>query len=839
MIGKMGAAGECRDRLRDARFAIGALFWLLLAALAPVLAQTVAPTPGPRAQIEATRLELNQIDAALQRETLNDQRLTELRQRLEPLIATNAEIIQREAPRADEIKARIEQLGPAPDAAKGQTESAEVAQDRAEQNRLFREADETLRLAKAQALRLEQVSQAIADRKRANFTREILAQHPPVVSPWLWLDLAKALPTDLRALQFLTTQWLETIVQNLEWYEALIILLIIGLAIAGRGYARRWVATGSFHEETLSDDGEEPTRLQKALLALRMMLLNLVVPAAFLALVDVLFEFFGLLPGRAASVFEQMLIAVAIIGVMNGLSGAVLAPTRPRWRLVALDDHKALACFRMIQKVTIILALYRVLEAVNSAIVASLPLSLVTRGVFAGVIALLLARGLQRVFVKGGSAEDEEEKARLSLLPVRLGVWTALVVILGAALTGFIPLAIFLVGQLAWLTALALVGVLAFALVEELIGTGLGSQGALGRRVREATGLAASSLDQASVLGAGLARLLLIIALSFVALAPWGVDSSNFIGSLRAAFFGFQVGGVTISLAAIVLAIILFAIGYALTRAIQNWLDTRYLPQTALDPGLQNSIRTIFGYIGIVLAAAFALSQLGLSLDKLTIVAGALSVGIGFGLQSIVGNFVSGLILLWERPIRVGDWVVVGEEQGTVKRINVRSTEVQTFDRATLIIPNSEFISGRVKNWVHSDRTARVIIPVNVEYESDPQKVEAVLLEAANAHREVLSEPKPAVIFKNLGESGLDFELRCFVDVDAMLTTRSELLFDIFRRLKEAGLSVPYPTRRLEISNLPPMIDPRLLAEGGWMQETAAPRAASPKPAKTGTERTP
>jgi len=157
----------------------------------------------------------------------------------------------------------------------------------------------------------------------------------------------------------------------------------------------------------------------------------------------------------------------------------------------------------------------------------------------------------------------------------------------------------------------------------------------------------------------------------------------------------------------------------------------------------------------------------------------------------------------------VGDWIVVGDEQGTVKRINVRSTEILTFDRASVIIPNSEFISGRVKNWVHSDRTARIMIPVGVDHSADPAQVQKLLMDAALAHIEVMSEPKPMVIFKNLGENGLDFELRCFTDVDSMATTRSDLLFDIYRRLQQAGVLLSAPTRKLEIMNLPPMVDPR------------------------------
>jgi len=764
-----------------------------------------------RGQIESGRLELTQIEAALQRETLDDARLADLKGRLEPIGITAGEIIAQEQGRADEIKARIEQFGPVPDAAKGQSESADVARDRAEQQRLWQEADETLRLARAMNVRIEQIGQAIADRRRANFTREILAQHASIASPLLWLDISRALPGDVRALTFLARQWGETVLGNLDAYEGIILVfLLIGVA-ALLPRARLWVKSGSITGR-FAEQEEAPTRLARAMLALRMLVLSTLLPSLGLMLLYKLLQNFALLPGRVDGVVEALLTNLAFIAFMNGLSGAILAPGRPDWRLFALPDAMARIFWRMIRQMALIVALGRFSEAVLAAIVASLPLSLGMKGVMACLVAVAMAHGISLAF---GHADDQERKTPPAIpalfLPLRLIVWAASITILGAALFGYVPLAGFLVSQIIWLLGLGLITLLLLVLIDEVIGTGFSSQGMFGRRLREATGLATASLDQISVLAAGVTRLILVVAVCMVALAPWGVDSSGVMGNLRAAFFGFQVGGVTISLSTIGLAIALFLIGFFITRTIQTWLDTSYLPHTTLDPGLRNSIRTIFGYIGIVLAAIVALSQLGLSLDKITIVAGALSVGIGFGLQSIVNNFVSGLILLWERPIRVGDWIVVGDEQGTVKRINVRATEIQTFDRASLIIPNAEFISGRVKNWMHADRTGRIIIPVSIDHAAEPDAVQAILREAALAHREVMSEPKPMVIFKNLGESGLDFELRCFVDVDAMAVTRSDLLFDILRRLKAAGISLPSPTRRLEITNLASLADPRSL----------------------------
>jgi small-conductance mechanosensitive channel len=194
----------------------------------------------------------------------------------------------------------------------------------------------------------------------------------------------------------------------------------------------------------------------------------------------------------------------------------------------------------------------------------------------------------------------------------------------------------------------------------------------------------------------------------------------------------------------------------------------------------------------VITAGVVAFTYLGLSLERLTIVAGALSVGIGFGLQSIVNNFISGLILLWERPIRVGDLVVVGDGEGYVRRINVRSTEIQTFDRSTLIVPNSNLISGIVRNRVRNDRVGRVLVSVPVPRTTDPDLVAEIMKRAALAHREVMSEPNPRVLFKKVTENTIDFDLVCFVDdIDAAGRVSSDLYFEIFRGLRKVGIGVP------------------------------------------------
>ena len=301
--------------------------------------------------------------------------------------------------------------------------------------------------------------------------------------------------------------------------------------------------------------------------------------------------------------------------------------------------------------------------------------------------------------------------------------------------------------------------------------------------LRAGIGLRAATLQKIAVVLAGVLKIVLIVVTIMLALAPWGLESTDLTTSLRAAFFGFQFGGVTVSLSSIDVAILLFALGLAATRSLQRWLDGKFLPTTSLDTGLRNSITTAAGYVGYAAAAAIGFSSLGLSLERLTLVASALSVGIGFGLQSVVSNFVSGLILLWERPIRVGDQVLVGDAEGIVKRINVCSTEIETFDRSSVIVPNSNLVSGVVRNRVRSDRTGRV----------NPTDVRAMLLDAAEAHGDVLKKPGPNVLFKKLGTTTMDFDLICVVgDVDIVGRVTSDLNYAIYRRLSE--LETPVAT---------------------------------------------
>jgi small-conductance mechanosensitive channel len=224
------------------------------------------------------------------------------------------------------------------------------------------------------------------------------------------------------------------------------------------------------------------------------------------------------------------------------------------------------------------------------------------------------------------------------------------------------------------------------------------------------------------------------------------------------------------------------------------------MARSKADAGVRNSVKTGIGYLGIAIAAIFGVSSAGLDLSNLALVASALSVGIGFGLQNIVSNFVSGLILLVERPFKVGDWVVTGATEGTVKRISVRATEIETFRRQSIIVPNSEFINSPVGNWTHRNRIARSEIPVGVSYEADPRKVMDILLELVRAQPLILKNPEPHVEFLRFGDFSLDFEVRFFLaDLSDGLPVRNQLRIDILRRFREEGIDIASPQRNLNV----------------------------------------
>ncbi|MBP5470015.1 MAG: mechanosensitive ion channel [Candidatus Riflebacteria bacterium] len=287
-------------------------------------------------------------------------------------------------------------------------------------------------------------------------------------------------------------------------------------------------------------------------------------------------------------------------------------------------------------------------------------------------------------------------------------------------------------------------------------------------------------------------------------LAAWGVYDNTWYAVKSILDLGFTVQGTKITLGKICWSVLLFYIILSISWVVRTYLEVNFYPKRNIEQGVGISINRLIYYSFIVLAFALAMEVMGISLQSLTVIIGALGVGIGFGLQNIVNNFASGLILLFERSIKVGDVVVVNGTWGTVKHLGLRATIIQTFANAEMIVPNSDLVSSTVNNWTMTNRKTRFTIKVGVAYGTDTELVKKVLLQIAADHPNVLRDPAPGVVFTEFGDSSLNFELRCWVrDIANMWKTQDEIMYEVDKKFKENNISIPFPQRDLYIKEFP------------------------------------
>ncbi len=741
-----------------------------------------------KAQVEGLKLELNQIEAGLERRSLSTEVLTVQRQRLDDIGIQLRKFGDELNPRAESLRSRIKELGPEPDS-KSPPESPEIAKDRADRDRALKEVDELIKITRSAALQASQLVDLVVEKRRDAFQAHLFERTSSLLAPGLWVDVVLGLPKDMSAFVILSTNTLGRIIDARG-------LLGLGLLMAGLAtlVAIMWLTLDVTHKIAAARFPDaNPSPFRKSLRAVFYALMGFALPtlAGFVMLET--FTSLGMVPPRLETILLPFVRGLAFIGFARGLVAGLTAVKHPVWSLLNLSPQLVRDVRTLVLVTMSLLVAGQVVEAVIQTIAAGLPLTVATRGSFAVLVAIVMMRGLKNL-AAGHVAVEEDWCNRAfisstSLAVIRLVVWLSLVVSVVAAFFGYVALSAFVVEQLVRSLEVLVLYILASRLVEEGIAALLlpGSRTLVW--METTVGLPQRSLNQLGVLASGLLQLLILGMALMIVLVPWGIQSADVWSSLRAVLFGLTIGDVTLSIATVVVALTSFVLAIVMTRAVQRWMKQRYLPQTQLDSGIKNSLTTGIGYIGFLGAAALSLSSLGLSLDRLAIVAGALSVGIGFGLQSIVNNFVSGLILLWERSVRVGDLVIVGDEQGHVRRINIRATEIETFDRSTVIVPNSNLVSGVVKNRVHSGRMGRVLIALPMPRDLDIDAFRSLLFELTSKHNDVLPDPKPAVLLKLITETTLNFELVAFVaEVDTVPRVSSELSISIWREVRALGM---------------------------------------------------
>jgi len=732
--------------------------------------------------LDATEKELAKPDVP-------DRRLATLRDEL-TAVQLNARAASDEAlPEVQTIRDELAALGPPP-AEGAPPEAPTVAAKRKAMNERLAAAEGAIKEAELIIARAGRLASDVKTLRRTRFTERILKRGVSPLSPTVWRKAWSEWNTGLAVIAQNLQQWRssDTFAQD-AWAVGWRLALGTSVAILLAFPLRRTLIRRFGYIEVEA----EPTYGQRLRTALFTGFIRALLPSAGVLALFLSLAYTELLTEPLLDVARTALLSLISLFFVAGFCRAALAPFEPEWRLVRIHDEGARIISRTVNGLAFAFAFDRVLSEIGSQFNASVESTLLQKFTFGSIIAVLLLSLLRRrLWLSAGPAWQ-----RFRYVPMLL-VYAIPV----TGLPGYVVLSRLLATQLVLTAGLYWSVVLLRKISSELIEDVLSKTSPLGARLRSSLALSDEGAEMLKFWLGGTVGLLILAAGLVMLLILWGAAGKDLTAWLYSVFFGFKVGNITLSLADALLALLLFAGLLAATRMIQKALDQRIFPRTRLDVGIRHSIRSGTGYVGFTVAAMLAISTLGIDLSNLAIIAGALSVGIGFGLQNIVNNFVSGLILLIERPIKAGDWVVVGDHQGHVKKISVRATEITTFDRASVFIPNSTLISGALTNRTYADKAVgRVVLPLALSHHADANRVRNLLLKIAFDHPEIHRNPPPVVLFKGFSENTRNFELIAVVhDAGKVDSVTSDLCFEIDEVFRKEGIPVPFPPRDFNLN---------------------------------------
>lgn len=731
------------------------------------------------AELDSVRRELTSLEKAVP-VAKDDGRLAELRGNAFDLQGRLQQGVGQIAPQLSAIDARIAQLGEAPEGVKEQ-------RDLATQRRTLEQARASLDgQAKFASLLLVEVEQAlseIAARRRTLFQERLSERISSPLGKRFWIELKNEWESDSTRIHAAfshageavadvpTRAWVSVLIASLAtllvrmWLSRLLLRIMIARhshrSLRALTYVVLWTLTGvliaRWFGAALTSGADPSTRAE--------------------ALITALVASFG-------------------FGTYIAALGATWVSTcAPMWRLNVLPEAVAAklrsfpGCFAAVVVLTV------VVEQVAATINLSLATTVALEGLMATLQGAVFAIHLQRIAPRriphwGRHTEDVAAPPTLAM-----PVWASILLatswlVLGAAavclLLGYLALASFIIKQFGWAVILLSTALLLARAITHVITALLEPKGI-------DTHVVTSRVDSARLQAAVLLSALAQITIGFFALlfflAPYGAGPAEFLEHASRAQEGLSIGQIQLRPAELGRALVVLVLGVIAVRGARRWMQERFLPLTPMDAGMRDSVASLAAYVGFVIVIALALSALGVGLQQIAWVASALAVGIGFGLQAIVQNFVSGLILLAERPVRVGDWVSLGDIEGDVRRINARATEIQKGDRSTVIVPNSEFITKAVRNVTHNSPLGLVQFKLPLPLATDIERVRSEVMQAFQSHKDILRDPAPSVMIDGVDNVNIVFNAVGFVSSPrAAYGVRSAILFDALNRIRAAGL---------------------------------------------------
>lgn len=779
--------------------------WLSVAPLA--LAQgDEAAADDPIAQLAQAGKDLKQIQAALDSADTPDTLKT---------LSDRALAVQRDAdaarnalqPELEQVDARVAQLG---EVAEGTTEARDITAQRKALNQQRSDLASAIARAKLLAGDAKQVGADIEKMRVTQFSEDLARKVNSPLSPSLWKQFAVHVPADYSRLVVLyrlgETAARKAIAEH-GWGApltglALALLMFFPLRLWLRAAGRRYAASER------APDG----RLRRSGLAVWLLAVGTLLPGFAAVVLVAALDSIGAIPPRLEQLALHVQVATFVAAFITALSACLLVPKRPSWRLLSLDDSAAWRLRKYAWGAAGLTFLSILLVEINRASRTSEITTVAVDGLIAiTYMALIVAILVSLARLHRRQTDEAQAKldaqvdagAKQPKAPVRKSGWIVLARLAGhvvvaaaviATLLGYLNLALFVAQQLVWGAVVLLAASLLLKFADDLSLWLLSPTSRVGKSIVLTTGLNDAKVEQAGVLLSAVLRIGVILLAVLALTAPFG-NLNAFFGSLDSLSNGLTIGKTTLRPSTVLYAVMAFLVVWAVAQAFQNWLTNTYLPKTDLDAGARNSISTVTRYLGIIAAVLWGLTALGIGLERLALVVSALSVGIGFGLQAITQNFVSGLILLAERPVKIGDWVKLGDQEGDIKRISVRSTEIQVGDKSTLIVPNSELITKTIRNMTMGNAQGRIQIQFAVPLSTDVSAVRQILLDCYSEHVGVLAEPAPSVFIDSIANGQVAINSFAYVSGPrAVYGVRSDLYFTMLQKFAAAHIALSSPT---------------------------------------------
>ncbi|MDT8850083.1 MULTISPECIES: DUF3772 domain-containing protein [Pantoea] len=757
--------------------------------------EDAAPKVNPAVELPKMQKILDKIKGQVSGDT-NENQLNQLNEMALELSGNAETLGQALIPQRQQLDAQLAVLGPAPKADSGVKETPEVTRKRAALENQKGKLDDQIKQADGIKNGALVLSSQIVNLRRDQLKSQLALNSGSILGPRFWSPLFSRQDLDGEKIGDFISELQDTAALSWEpgWRVGTVGWLLAALLVMtlGRRYSEEFLAWVSIHK---LPEG----RLRRSFLAAAIALTTL-------AAVVLTFNFLSLAFVRRDEVssdvqdFISRLVQLSVYcGLIAGLGRAFLSTRRPSWRLPSISSEVALALKPFPPITAALVFIFQTAESFNYTVGTSLNTTIFANGLTAlliGSTGLAISMRTNRVRRRMAQAGNPPEARPTIVGLVQLALTVTAVAILVSLIVGYVTLARFLSYEVIWC------GILfgSFYFLSHLINDGCESlfstNNATGKRLQTSLNIDERYLQQAATLLSAVGKTLLV---AFVALALLnGTFASStpieLIQKVIEFWGGKGLESLNIVPAHMVNAILCLVVGIYVLRSVRRWLDKEFLPKTTMDIGMRVSLVTLFSNIGYVLIILLTLSIMGLQWNKLAWIVSALSVGIGFGLQEIVKNFISGLILLTERPVKVGDLVSISGIEGDIRRINVRATEIQLGDKSTVIVPNSQLISQNVRNATMGNAQGVVTIQLTFPLDIDPVQVRELLLDVYRENERILETPEPSVSFKDLTPAGIVLSVTGNVASQRQISgAKSDLLFDILTRLRKEGIVLSTP----------------------------------------------